>query len=126
MSTIRRQSIISSGVVYFGFGIGAVINFLLLREFNPDQYGLVSGMFTAIGTIMFGFANLGSITYIYKFYPYYQDNLVPRKNDLLTRALVFSLIGFLLVSIAGVVFKKQIVHFYQDKSSELVRYYYWL
>jgi O-antigen/teichoic acid export membrane protein len=52
MNTIRRQSILSSGVVYIGFAVGAISNYVMAREFNPDQYGLVNGMFVAIGTIM--------------------------------------------------------------------------
>ena len=104
MSTIRKQSIISSGIVYFGFGLGAITNILLAREFNPDQYGLISGMFLALGTIMYAVANLGMGSYIGKFYPYYKDNLQPKKNDLIGWALLFSLAGFLVVALAGIVF----------------------
>ena len=84
MSTIRKQSIISSGIVYFGFGLGALTNFLLAREFNPDQYGLIGGMFLSVGTILYCFANMGMPAYIGKFYPYYNDNLSAKKNDQMT------------------------------------------
>lgn len=126
MSTIRKQSIISSGVVYFGMALGALTNFLLAREFAPDQYGLISGMFMAIGMIMYSFSNLGMLAYISKFYPYYKDNLQPKKNDLMSWALLTGLAGFLLVAVAGLVFKGAVIHYYQSRSPELVKYYYWI
>jgi O-antigen/teichoic acid export membrane protein len=126
MSTIRRQSIISSGVVYCGLALGVLTNFLLLREFNPDQYGLISGMFLSIGTIMYSFASMGMLAFISKFYPYYNGNLPPEKNDMMTWALSFSLGGFLLVIVAGLVFKGIVIEKYGHNSAALVRYYYWL
>lgn len=126
MTTIRKQSIISSGVVYFGFGLGAVTNIILTREFTPDQYGLISGMFLAIGMNLYSFANLGMPSVVAKFYPYYRSNLPPKKNDLITWALLFVLAGFGLVTLAAVVFKGQIVHYYEARSPALVRYYYWI
>ena len=126
MSTIRKQSIISSGIVYFGFGLGAITNILLAREFNPDQYGLISGMFLALGTIMYAVANLGMGSYIGKFYPYYKDNLPPKKNDLISWALLFSLSGFLVVALAGIVFKGAVTHYYEHRSPAFVHYYYWI
>ena len=126
MSTIRKQSIISSGIVYFGFGLGALTNFLLAREFNPDQYGLIGGMFLSVGTILYCFANMGMPAYIGKFYPYYNDNLPAKKNDQMTWALLLAGVGFLLVIILGIVFKGQIIQHFQSKSSELGKYYYWI
>jgi O-antigen/teichoic acid export membrane protein len=126
MSTIRRQSIISSGVVYIGFALGTVTNYLLAREFNPAQYGLVNGMFVAIGTILYFVASVGMPGYVGKFYPYYKDNLPPEKNDQMTWALLISLGGFLVTMLLGVIFRSRVVHFYQAQSAELVKYYYWI
>ena len=126
MSTIRKQSIISSGIVYFGFGLGAITNLVLGREFTPDQYGLISGMFLAIGTIMYFVANLGMPSCISKFYPYYKDNLPPEKNDLISWALLLSLTGFLVVALAGIVFKGAVTHYYEHRSPEFVHYYFWI
>ena len=86
MTTIRKQSIISSGVVYLGFGLGAITNIILAREFTPDQYGLISGMFLALSMIIYSAASVGMPSVVAKFYPYYKDNLPPNKNDLITRA----------------------------------------
>lgn len=126
MSTIRRQSIISSGIVYFGFALGALTNLVLAGRFNPDQYGLMNGMFVAIGMIIYSFANMGMPAYISKFYPYYKDNLPVQKNDLMSWALLCGLIGFGLVIAAGVIFKSVVIRYYSDKSAELGKYYYWL
>src|SRR5688500_16370130 len=100
MSNIRRQSIISSAIVYFGFALGFVNTYLFTKEgsFTESQYGLI-GAFIAIANVMYSFAILGMNSYIYKFYPYYNDNLPPNKNDLLTWALTTSIVGFALVTI---------------------------
>jgi O-antigen/teichoic acid export membrane protein len=100
MSTIRRQSIISSGIVYFGFTLGFLYTYLFTKQggFTESQYGLI-GTFLAISNVMYSFANLGMLAYVYKFYPYYSDNLPPQKNDLITWALLTSTAGFILVMI---------------------------
>ncbi|HET6254693.1 MAG TPA: polysaccharide biosynthesis C-terminal domain-containing protein [Puia sp.] len=126
MTTIRKQSIISSGVVYLGFGLGAITNIILIREFTPDQYGLISGMFLAIGMVLYSFANLGMPSVVNKFYPYYRAHLPPKKNDLLTWALLLLLTGCVLVAIGGIFFRSQVVHYYQSQSPAFVKYYYWI
>src|SRR5687768_14203299 len=106
MSDIRRQSIISSFVVYFGFALGFLNTYLFAREggFKPEQYGLI-GLFIAISNVMYSIANLGMQSYIYKFFPYYEENTGPGKNDLMTWALLTSFMGFVIVMINGIFFK---------------------
>ncbi|MBS1915238.1 MAG: polysaccharide biosynthesis C-terminal domain-containing protein [Bacteroidetes bacterium] len=127
MSTIRRQSIISSAITYFGFALGFIYTYLFTKEggFTPSQYGL-TGTFLAIANIMFSFANLGMLAYIYKFYPYYKDNLPVEKNDMITWSLVISIIGFILVIFGGLVFKNLVIRKFGGNSAELVKYYYWI
>jgi O-antigen/teichoic acid export membrane protein len=127
MSNIRRQSIISSIIVYFGFALGFVNTYLFIKEggFTPEQYGLVNA-FIAIANIMLSFANMGMQAYIYKFYPYYQDNLPREKNDLLSWALLTSTVGFLCVTVAGFFFRDLVVRKFGTNAPDLVRYYYWL
>ena len=126
MSQIRRQSIISSVMVYVGFALGFLNTYLFTREggFTKEQYGL-TGIFIAIGSLMFSFANLGMPSYIYKFYPYYKDNLDKKRNDILSWALLFSLIGFCLVAISGIYFRDVIIRKF-GYSPELIQYYYWI
>ncbi len=127
MSNIRRQSLISSVIIYGGFVLGFVNTYLFTMEggFTPSQYGLV-GLFMAIGNIMYSCAALGMHAFIYKFYPYYNDNLPPKKNDILTVALGTALVGFILVVIAGIVFKDLVVRKFSENSRDLVVYYEWL
>jgi len=125
MSTIRRQSIISSGIVYLGFALGALNTFLYARGLKPDQYGLVT-LFQGIGTIIYYFANLGMPTYIVKFFPYYSDHLSVRENDMLGLSMLNTIAGFVLAIIAGILLKPVFVGIYKTNSSELVHYYYWI
>ncbi|MBL0182982.1 MAG: polysaccharide biosynthesis C-terminal domain-containing protein [Chitinophagaceae bacterium] len=127
MSQIRKQSIVSSLVVYIGFAIGFLNTYLFTREggFTQAEYGL-TGIFMAIANIMYSFANLGMVAYIYKFYPYYNDNLPKKKNDMLSWALLVSLVGFCLVIIAGILFKDLVIRKYGTNSPDLVKYYYYV
>jgi O-antigen/teichoic acid export membrane protein len=126
MSTIRRQSIISSGVVYIGFAIGFINTYLFVKEggFTQSQYGLTV-TFISIANIMYSLSNLGMQYFIYRFYPYYHDNLPPQKNDMLSISLLFSTIGFLFVTIFGLLLKDLVVRKFTAHSPELVKYYYW-
>ena len=126
MSQIRKQSIISTVFVYFGFFIGFINTYLFTRNnspFSTSEYALTN-IFIAVGNIMFAFANFGMIATVYKFYPYYNDNLDKKKNDLITWALVTSLIGFLLVTLAGLFFKDIVIRKFGERSPEFVKYYF--
>ena len=127
MSTIRRQSIISSLVIYFGFAVGLLNTYLFTRQglFTESQYGL-TGIFIAIATSMMAFANLGMPSFIYKFYPYYEEHLPAKKNDLATWALTVSTVGFVFVILAGIVLKGLVIRKFSGHSPELIVYYNWI
>lgn len=127
MSTIRRQSIISSLVIYIGFAIGLLNTYFFTKEglFTTTEYGL-TGIFIAIATMMMAFANLAMPSYVYKFYHYYNDHLPPRKNDMMTLALLVGFVGFGLVVIAGLVFKNLVIRKFGENSPLLLEYYYWI
>ena len=111
MSTIRKQSIISSIVVYCGFALGFLNTYLFTRQgsgLTQEQFGLTN-TFIAFANIMFSIASLGMPFYISKFFPYYKAHLPARKNDQLTWALFCSLAGFLIVTIAGFFFKTDLL-----------------
>ncbi|MBD0332923.1 MAG: lipopolysaccharide biosynthesis protein, partial [Chitinophagaceae bacterium] len=82
MSIIRRQTIISSLLIYIGFAFGALNTYLFTKQglFTPEQYGLTRA-FIVLGQFFYGFAGFGLASVIYKFYPYYKDNISLRKND---------------------------------------------
>jgi O-antigen/teichoic acid export membrane protein len=127
MSTIRKQSIISSVIIYLGFAVGLVNTYFFTKQhpFTEEQYGLTT-VFVSIASMMMAFAALGMPSYIFKFYPYYHDHVPPRKNDMLTWALLISTIGFILVIIAGIVLKHVIIRKFTQNSELLVHYYYWI
>ncbi|MBK7097766.1 MAG: hypothetical protein IPH58_04715 [Sphingobacteriales bacterium] len=79
-SNIRRHSIISSIIIYFGFTIGLINTYFFAKEglFTKEEYGLY-GLFIAVASVMASFANLAMPSFIYKFYPYYNDNLPVKK-----------------------------------------------
>lgn len=126
MSNIRRQSIISSILIYTGFAFGALNTYLFTKEggFTKEQYGL-TGAFMAIGSIMMSVASLGMPSYINKFFPYYKDRLPQKQNDQATWALLVATLGFVLVMLAGL-FMKGVVNKAFDNSPQLVEYYYWI
>lgn len=125
MSTIRRQSIISSAIVYVGFALGFFNTYLFARGFSEAQYGLW-GTIIAVGNIMFAVAHLGTLQYVYKYFPYYSDNLEPKKNEQFTFAMVISLCGFVLVMLGGFVFKDFVVQKFGTNSPLLIVYYAWI
>src|SRR5947209_3744627 len=127
MSTIRKQSIISSVIVYFGFALGLFNTYLFTKQggFPKELYGL-TGTFIAIANIIFALASFGTPSYINKFFPYYKSHLDYKNNDQLTWAVILPFIGFVLVLIPGIAFKHILVDKVFNNSPELLKYYYWI
>ena len=128
MGEIRKQTIISSVLVYIGFGIGA-INMLLYSSqsgpFTPEEFGLTR-IFFDYAQNMLAFGALGVIPVIYKFYPYYKDNLPENKIDLITWGMISALGGILLIIALGWLFEGYFVKLYTAKSSLVVTHYTWM
>ena len=110
-------------MVYTGFAFGLLNTYLFAREggFTKEQYGL-TGVFIAVSNIFFSLSQFGMTAYIYKFYPYYNDNLPKKKNDMLSIALIVSLIGYCLVIIAGFLLKDLVIRKFGTNSPEPVSY----
>ncbi len=127
MSNIRRQSIISSIVIYIGFAAGLLNTYFFTRQghFTVEQYGLTT-VFVAIATMMSAFAMLAMPSFIFKFYHHYNDYVPPKKNDMITWALIMSTIGFILIMLAGWLCKELVVKKYGTNAPLLVKYYYWI
>jgi len=124
---IRKQAIISSILVYIGFVIGAVNTYFFVKNgsFAPAEYGLTR-IFFDVAMNFYAFGCLGVIPVIYKFYPYYNDNLPKKENDLLSWALLTAMIGFVLLLILGFVFEPVIVRKFSARSLLFVQYFYWV
>lgn len=129
MSTkIRQHSIISSLVIYIGFAVGLLNTYFFTKEgiFTKEEYGLAVAIFVPVAILIASLSQLAMPSYIYKFYPYYSNNLKPQKNDMITWALLVGLIGFAVVSFFGWVFEDLVVRKYSLNSKLFVQYYYWV
>ena len=127
MGSIRKQTIISSILVYIGFFIGAINMYFYTKNgsFTPEQFALTR-IFFDFAQNMYAFGALGIIPVIYKFYPYYKDNLKTHQIDLMTWGMVSAFIGFLLVIFLGWYFQPVFVQQFSEKSKLIVDYYYWM
>src|SRR4051794_13760217 len=99
MSQIRKKSLTATAWVYAGFLIGAINTWFFAHKgwFTTDQYGLTTVM-RDIGQLFFALSVFGSTTFLFKFFPYYEDNLDRKNNDLLGLALIVSTTGFILTT----------------------------
>jgi O-antigen/teichoic acid export membrane protein len=127
MGSIRRQTIISSILIYIGFAIGMISNYLYTKDglFTPDQYGLTL-IFFDFAQIVFAIGGLGIIPVIYKFYPYYKDNLEEKHIDLLTWAMAIACIGIVCIVVGGWLFKPVAIRKFIANSKLIIEYYAWL
>jgi O-antigen/teichoic acid export membrane protein len=127
MGNIRKQTIISSAVVYIGFLIGAINTLLYTKKgfFTQEEFALTRIFFDfAQNTTAFG--ALGVIPVIYKFHPYYKDNLAKREIDLMSWGMVTALVGFMLVLLSGLFFEPIFIKQYAEKSKLIIDFYWWL
>ncbi len=127
MGNIRKQTIISSVLVYIGFLIGAFNQYLYSKNgsFTIEEFGLTR-VFFDYAQNMSALGALGVIPVIYKFYPFYKDNLDDRKIDLMTWSMIAALIGFVLVVICGIFFRPFFIDHFYEKSRLIITYYYWM
>ena len=126
MSQIRKRSLKAATWIYLGFFIGAINTFLLTHKnwFEPGEYGLSQSLIQ-VGLLLFAFSTLGVTTYLYKFFPYYEDNTDPKSNDLLGIALIVSVFGFIITATSVYVFESIIIQKFSTNSRLLVEYFYW-
>lgn len=126
MSQIRKRSLKAAVWIYAGFLIGALNTYFFTHKswFTTDQNGLTRVMID-ISILICGFSTLGVTTYLFKFFPYYKDNVEDRKNDILGLALMVALVGFILTSIGLIAIEPMIVRKFSEKSILLVEYFYW-
>lgn len=127
MSQIRKNSLKATTWIYAGFIIGAINTYFLTHKnwFSTDQNGLTRAMIE-ISQLIFAFSTLGVTSYLYKFFPYYDDNLKPKENDLLTIALSIALGGFIVTCSTLFLLEPVIVRKFSANSILLVEYFYWI
>lgn len=127
MSDIRKRSLKATSWIYVGFLIGLVNTYFLTHKdwFSTDQNGLTRSLID-ISQLVFAFSCLGANSFLFKFFPYYKDNLESRENDLLGVAVRVACIGF-IITIAGLMLLQPIVvQKFSEHSILLVQYFYWV
>lgn len=125
MGIIRKQSILSSIIIYTGFLVGAINTWFFTtgNHFTEAEFGLTRVMFD-ISQTFFALANLGTITILYRFYPYYRDLLPLKQRDLFGKMLIMALAGFAVVCLFSLLFKDLVVQKFGTNSPLLVEYFY--
>jgi len=126
MSQIRKRSIKAIIWIYAGFLLGAINTYFLTHKnwFQTDQYGLTQGLIQ-VGLLVAAFSTFGVSSYIGKFFPYYEDNLDNKNNDILSVALLISLGGFVLTALGVFFLEPLILKKFSGNSALLVEYFYW-
>ena len=127
MASLRKQSIISTLVIFIGFAVGFANNTFFTNNtwFTETQFALTQ-QFYVFGLIIYAASFLGLSSYIYKFSPYYKANLKQNENDMLSWALIIPTIGFIIVCILGYLLQHVFFKKYNTNSPTLVSYYFWL
>lgn len=108
--SIQRQSILSSLVIFAGFGFGA-LNLLILqpRILSTEQWGMTR-VVTELAVLLASLSTLGTPSVVAKFMPFYRRYLPANRSDLagftaiiFTGGLIFTLAGFALAK-SGMVY----------------------
>lgn len=109
MGIIQKQSIYSSIFILIGFVIGA-INIMLLYPmfFTKTEIGLVRAIIDT-GLTLSIFCTFGSLSVIYKFYPFYDHYLDKTKTDLPFYTLLVNIVGFFFIILIGITQKEFII-----------------
>ncbi|RXK86812.1 lipopolysaccharide biosynthesis protein [Filimonas effusa] len=127
MAEVRKKTILSTVIIYAGFAIGALNTYLFSKQnfFTVEEYGLTR-VFLDMVAIMGTLSMLGAQPAIYKFFPFYNRNLKKTENDLLSGALLWGMLGFLIILLAGWLGEDIFIRKFSARSPLLIRYYYWL
>lgn len=127
MAGIRKEAIISSILVYMGTAIGALNTYFFVKNgsFTEIQYGLTR-FYSDLGQNFFIFASLGVIPVLYKFFPYFKDNLSNKNNDLFGRSLLQALVGFIIVIGGAILLEPLFVLKFSNRSPLALDYYFWV
>lgn len=125
MGIIRRQSIQSSILFYIGAAIGFFSKILVFPNFlTPEEVGL-SNILVTNALLYAQFAALGFGTMTLRFFPYFQDK-GRQHHGFLFVLLVIPMIGFGIVTALVLVFRNELLGYFQEKSPLMVDYFWYL
>lgn len=121
-NTIQRQSILSTIIIYIGFGFGALNLWLLQTLIGKDYYGLTR-VVNDTSFIVAYFATLGSQALIAKFLPFYKYYLPKEKNDLPFVAITIATIGTIITLLLLLLLKPYITLVFGRNNPFFINYY---
>ncbi len=125
MGIVQKESIKLTAVFYLGSALGYMNRVLLLTNFlSATQVGL-TGVLTNVAVLYAQFAVLGVPTISNRFFPFFM-NKEKKHNDFFFWGNVFVFAGFLLTTIAFLLFKPLIIRQYAEHSPLIADYYYYL
>src|SRR5688572_1349271 len=115
MGVIQRQGIRNAVITYAGIIIGFV-NLIIIqpRFLTPEELGLTRVLFS-FSALIASFIPLGIHNITLKYFPFYKD---PEKkhSGYFGFMLLFPIIGFILVSVAILIFKNFIIGKFVENS----------
>ncbi len=124
MGQIRRQTIISSLIIYSGFLLGAFNLLYVLPKLLPVEYIGLTRLIQDFAAIMTAFAGLGFAGPFYRFGPYYEKYSKPSGNDLLQLFLILTHVGVVIVFSICYLFRADIITNFEAKSPLFSTYFY--
>lgn len=125
-TTVQRQSIISTIIIFAGFGFGA-LNLIVLQKIflTSAQWGLTR-VITEASVLLANLATLGTPVVAAKFIPFYKKYLPPDKNDLPFITLTIYIAGLILILSLMLVFNQQIIRVFGRNNPLFQPYYFTL
>ena len=127
MSEIRKRSIKSTYWIYLGFLVGMLNIYLFTHEnwFKIEEYGL-STTLRDFSILIGSLAAVGTPSFIFKFFPYYQDNTSRKDNDILGYALKIALVAFAITAAITLLLRPLIIRKFITNAPMLVEYFYFV
>lgn len=125
MGIIQRDAFHTMFISYLGLILGYLNKgILFIFILSTDQIGLIN-LLISIGLLFAQFASLGVVNTTWKFFPYFRNE--SRNNyGFLKLTVMIALIGSVLTTLLAVIFGDVVISFYQENSSEFIKYYYWI
>lgn len=125
MGVIQRQGIKNAITSYIGIALG-FLNLLVIQPYflSAEEIGLTRLLFS-VASLLAMFMPLGIQSITVKYFPYFY-NPQNRHNGFLGFALLFPIVGFLIVSTLLLVAKDFIVSQYAKESALFTQFYYFL
>ena len=125
MGIIQKDALRTAFLSYLGIGIGTINRAVLFVIcLSTEQIGLVN-LIVSVGLLFAQMANLGSVSSILKFFPYFKNDN-KKHHGFIPFMSLYVLAGISICLIVFFVFKSDIQHLYIQKSPLFVKYYNWV